>query len=227
MRLNHLLSSSWLAGAALLFCVGCHSSLPKFAEPTSSAGDPESLGEKDLIAYRSLTRDDFRAAEPPEEMRAHAERLGALTCANLFTTPEPQYIIEEREGVFRGHYLNLDFVARMDRGCSWWNPTPSAEAPEEYVLEHEQVHFALAEIAARRLDQEAKAVLNEVVEASKLEKVETELRGRVQEMLDKAIAQLLERNLEFDQDTSNKYAPEVQARWVKRVNEELSAYPAP
>lgn len=216
-------SHRYLACLALLLSTACHSALPEFAEPTSGSAAPEGQSDKDLIAYRSLTREDFRGAAPPEEMRAHAERLGALTCANLFTSPEPQYVIEQRGDDYRGHYLNLDFVARMDRGCSWWNPEPSPDTPEAYVLQHEQVHFALAEIAARRLDRDAKAVLDEVVSDSSLERVEKELRARVQDMLDDAVSQLLKRNLDFDRDTSNKYAPEVQARWFEEVSAELAA----
>ena len=41
--------------------------------------------------------------------------------------------------------------AQMDRRCSWWNPKDLG-LPQEYILEHEQIHFAICELEARRLN---------------------------------------------------------------------------
>lgn len=174
-----------------------------------------------MIGYRELTPSDFLAAQPPEDMRRYAERMGAVTCTNVFTFPDPQFVLEQSESGYRGHYLNLDFVAAMDRECSWWNPKDGSP-PREYVLQHEQVHFALAESAARELNRKAEDVLRREIRGSSLKEVETEMRGIVQKMMSEAIEDLLERNLDFDRDTSNKYAPEVQARWYEEVMEELA-----
>ena len=43
---------------------------------------------------------------------------------------------------------DLRFRAQMDRKCSWWNPKDLG-FPQEYILEHEQIHFALCELGAR------------------------------------------------------------------------------
>jgi len=196
--------------------------LPEHAHPTGGVVDPSTIEGKDLIGYRELTPDDFRAEHPPEEMRQYAERLGALTCANVFTDPEPRYFIEKKGNTYEGGYMNLAFVARMDRGCSWWNPNRT-RVPEEYVLQHEQIHFGLAESAARRLNVRAAKVLEHRARGSSQEAVDVELQTIVEDMMKEAIDALLARNLEFDRDTSNTYAPKEQQRWYDEVMGELSS----
>src|SRR5690606_24325878 len=91
--------------------VGCRSSshLPQFAEPTGGAIDPSTLKEGDRIAYRELSPADFRAAAPPPDMKKYAERMGAVTCAHVFTEPDPVYYIEQTPDGFRGAYERLSF----------------------------------------------------------------------------------------------------------------------
>lgn len=214
--------------AALLVSLGLCSScgggsnLPKFAEPKGQAVDPTSLADGDRIPYRELTPRDFLAAAPPAEMKQYAERMGAVTCAHVFTEPDPQYYIEETPEGFHGAYNRLNFVARMDRTCSWWNPKKS-HVPEAYILQHEQIHFALAESAARRLDKKAQDIVADLhPKGSSQESVEKVLTQTVQDMMDKAMKDLMQRNLEFDRDTSNTYAPEKQQKWYDEVMGELA-----
>ncbi len=208
---------------ALLAAPACgkKSNLPGFAEPQGGAVDPGTLEDGDRIAYRTLTPQDFLAEAPPPEMKKYAERMGAVTCAHVFTEPDPQYYIEETAEGFHGAYNRLNFVARMDRTCSWWNPKKS-HVPEEYILQHEQIHFALAESAARRLDEKAQTVIADLHPAGKTqESVEKVLTGTIQKMMQDAMNDLMERNLKFDQDTSNTYAPEKQQAWYDTVMGEL------
>lgn len=201
--------------------VGCGSNLPEFAHPTGNSMDPKDMEGKDRIPYRNLTPDDFLASAPPPDMKAYAERMGAVTCAHVFTHPDPQYYIEETAEGFHGAYVNLDFVAMMDRECSWWNPKDGS-VPKEYILQHEQVHFALAEAAARKLDTKAEKIVAELRPKGKSQaEVEKVLVGTVEEMMREGIEDLLERNRRFDQDTSNTYAPEKQQRWYDEVMAEL------
>ena len=200
---------------------GKGSNLPKFAEPTGRTVDPNSLADGDRIAYRELTPKDFLATAPPPEMKKYAERMGAVTCAHVFTEPDPQYYIEQTAEGFHGAYNRLNFVARMDRSCSWWNPKKS-HVPEQYILQHEQIHFALAESAARRLNVRAQEIVAELHPSGKTQNsVEKVLTGTVEEMMEKAMKDLMDRNLKFDQDTSNTYAPEKQQEWFETVMSEL------
>jgi len=214
--------SGLLFVAAVFLAAGCNrSKLPDYAKPTGQSMDPQDMEGRDRIAYRKLKPDDFLAKEPPENMRQYAERMGAVTCAHLLSFPDPRYTIRETPQGFEGRYENLDFVALMDRECSWWNPQ-QADVPVAYVLQHEQIHFALAEIAARRLDDEAKELMAELQpRASSQKEVEEILIGTVQDLLKKAIKGLLAENQRFDEDTSNTYAPEKQQKWYDEVMEAL------
>jgi hypothetical protein len=183
--------------------------------------DPEAMLGRDRIVYRKLAPDDFLADEPPKEMKQYAERMGAVTCAHLLSFPDPRYTIKETPEGFEGKYENLDFVALMDRECSWWNPQ-QADVPEAYILQHEQIHFALAEVAARRLNAEAHELRDELnPRASTQKKVEEILINTVQDLLKTAIKDLLAENQDFDEDTSNTYAPEKQQEWYDEVMEDL------
>jgi hypothetical protein len=223
------ISATWIAASLAVSLstlgsfalVGCGSNLPGFAHPTGNSMDPKEMEGKDRIPYRTLTADDFLASGPPPDMKAYAERMGAVTCAHVFTYPDPQYFIEETSEGFHGAYVNLDFVAMMDRECSWWNPKDGS-VPKEYILQHEQIHFALAEVAARKLDVKAEKVVAELRPKGKTQaEVEKVLVGTVEEMMKEGIEDLLERNRRFDQDTSNTYAPEQQQRWYDEVMAEL------
>jgi len=154
-------------------------------------------------------------------MKKYAERMGAVTCAHVFTEPDPIYYIEQTQDGFRGAYERLSFVAKMDRECSWWNPK-KGQVPEEYILQHEQIHFALAESAARRLDAQAQKIVAELRPTGPSQKaVAKVLEGTVETMMEKAMKDLMDRNLAFDRDTSNTYAPEKQQAWYDEVMNEL------
>jgi hypothetical protein len=109
----------------------------------------------------------------------------------------------------------------MDRNCSWWNPEPGGQ-PEAYLLEHEQIHFAIVEVEARRLHArvpELKRDLHASGPSKKesLENMEREVEGELRELLERVLG----RGLEFDEDTSGKHATTVQHRWYETLMREL------
>jgi hypothetical protein len=60
----------------------------------------------------------------------------------------------ESQSFYVGSIPQITFEAMFMPTCSWWHP----EVPEglkAYVLQHEQIHFALAELAARNLRTKA------------------------------------------------------------------------
>ena len=144
-----------------LALLGC-SRLPDSAAPSGGLVDPASVDLSDAIPYRTLTRADFKGTQAPAPFAAVADRVGAATCGHVLTTPDTQLEIVG-EGVqggamnYRVQVRKLRFLALMDRSCSWWNDGVAAFAPE-YVLEHEQIHFALYELGARRLNASASAI---------------------------------------------------------------------
>lgn len=200
------------------------SSLPDFAAPKSASvrsGEPAG----NAIAYRSLERADFQRTTPPGQIKHGQYELGALTCGSLSTSPDTQMQIETITAPggasrYRGRYKILRFRASMDRQCSWWNPK---NREPEYTLQHEQIHFALYEIEARRMNERVPRVLEETVfEDRDRERLVARLNAVLQRMLDEHVERSLERNTDFDEETSLGHDPERQAKWWQTVQRELA-----
>ena len=221
VRLSSVLAATLVvAGASML-------ATDTLAQARQRAFDPSLLENGDLIPYRALTRDDFRAQEPPGEVADMHGQLGAATC--VFLTTHPDMFIratshgdDARLGRVRAHVHNLAFTVLMDRDCSWWNPGDTG-LPAGYILEHEQIHFALFEIAARRLNQQAARIEDrmEAVSSSQEEAIE-ELRQLLDAELKAALDQVMLRSNDLDRQTSRAYRRERQRWWYRQVDEELN-----
>jgi hypothetical protein len=216
--------------AILVLCslFGC-STLPEYAAPKGGVVDAEKLDSTDVISYRLLTRADFRGIQAPPQFAAVAERVGAATCGQVRTTADTTFLInwrKETPNSEKHHWVEvkkLGFMALMDRRCSWWNEKLAARAPD-YVLQHEQIHFALYELGARKLNASVDAITREMASEGKSQQaVQEHAQRALNEALIKATEELLERNRDFDQDTSLGYRPDRQRSWLEKVNEELAA----
>src|SRR5690606_3575072 len=206
--------------------IGC-SSLPEFAAPRGRVTEPNEIANGDLIRYRALTRADFQASAPPAEAAAHAKKLGALTCAYIATTPNTAYEIRETvrgsQRTFEVRFSSLGFLAHMDRGCSWWNSDNRAD-DEAYVLQHEQIHFGLAEVEARRRNRQARELLASWSERTdSADEAKRLVEAKLEALVNEAMADLLDVSEDFDEDTSAKHAPTKQDAWERQVNEELAS----
>lgn len=217
------------AAAACVLAVlalGC-AGLPEAGGPQGRMLAPEEAAAADRIPYRRLRPADFGAPQPPAAWRAHADRVGAVTCADLGTRPGTGIrVVEERSGGamrFRAVPVLPGFRAWFVRNCSWWNPE-LPPARHDYVLEHEQIHLALFEVEARRLDLRAREIARaaravaespELARAAAEERLAAEIRA--------ALGRALERSLRFDRETSGRLAPAAQERWWRKVTAELEA----
>jgi predicted metal-dependent hydrolase len=214
--------------ALLLFALlGC-STLPEYAAPKGGVVEAGSLDSSDVISYRQLTRADFRGTHAPPEFAKVADRVGAATCGQVRPTNDTEFFIKWRQETptsDKHHWVEvkkLSFMALMDRRCSWWNDKAAARAPA-YVLEHEQIHFALYELGARKLNASTEALKREMTIAGNSQaEVESRAQRALNDALLKATEDLLERNRQFDEDTSLGYRPDRQRNWLKRVTEELT-----
>jgi hypothetical protein len=223
--LNARFGRYWL----LLFVLGC-SRLPSYARPQGSLMDPSSVDNEDLIAYRSLTRADFKGSAPNGEAAAHADAMGAQTYA--IVRPDPTlkiWITGEGKPNGKLHYSGkltetLHFRAEMDRLRSWWNPNLK-DVPEAYVLQHEQIHFAIAAVEAQKLNAEAPELTAKMhaTGSSQIE-VRDAIQAKIDAVIKDALDELLDENLRFDNDTSARYEPKKQNEWYTRVTAELAKH---
>jgi len=187
--------------------------------------DPRLLESGDLIQYRDLSREDFLAKAPPAEVAEFDGNLGAATCA--FLTTDPEMVIRatgspDARGLTYAQVENLRFVAFMDRECSWWNPAP-VSLPDDYILQHEQIHFAFFEVAARRLNRRAERRAGDFQTVSTTrQRAIDELHRRIDAEVQTAIAEIVRRSDALDEDTSRVARRDRQDWWWRRVSDELA-----
>ena len=206
--------------AALIAC----SPLPEYARPLVIE-DPDYLKKEDVIYYRSLTRADFKGTKPPQ---GFDHRMAAAICAYIESDDiEPESLKIEYLGTNRGehrysiNYSELNFRARVDRDCSWWNPANTANRlPESCILQHEQVHFALFEIAAREISRDFRARTFHF-SGTDPESLKQSLQEQVRKFYQQRMDELVRQNFEFDEQTSAKFDPLGQQEWLVKVAEKL------
>ena len=123
---------------------------------------PVRLDTSDVIPYRALQRGDFQGEHPPKVFlgRVDLPRPVAVSCAYVAADPRAR-VFAEPVGYQRRRYRprveDLTFRAMFSRSCSWWNRDHGLSPT--YVLQHEQIHFALFEAAARRLNRDVPRML--------------------------------------------------------------------
>jgi hypothetical protein len=128
---------------------------------------------------------------------------------------------------YAGTISQLTFEAIFVPGCSWWNQE-IAKSREEYVLQHEQIHFALAELAARKLTSEAGyEVKNYLAIGNTYGQIQEEIMGKLKSMTRETMEASLEDHAHFDEDTSMFYAPYVQQKWLEDVLARLGEQDSP
>jgi hypothetical protein len=151
------------------------------------------------------------------------ESVAAVTAALIRTTR----VIISTQPYLRGrktHYLatvyNLRFEARMSQNHSWWNPRHPAADGE--LLEHEQVHFAFSELAARHANAEIERIRARIqaIAATPDDAIRAATR-HLQQEVDRVQKEVHARNAEFDRDTVNGRLAEGNHRWFDRVQAEL------
>jgi hypothetical protein len=177
------------------------------------------------IRYRTLERADFEGKKPPLGAVAGGNHgLAAITCVDVRAEPPISMQIGEAtasDGTerFEGWLGQVRFQAFMDRDCSWWSPNTRSS---EYTLQHEQIHFAIREIAARRLNASAERLAMELhVVAATEQEVRLQLRHRVEELFNEHNEAAVHRSREFDDDTSATRDNERQRQWWLQVEREL------
>lgn len=212
---------------SLLFVVALLSScaqLPEYAAPKIR---PASKQPTTFFAYRQLQQKDFRAPSLQEGTNGQEEHFNARSSVQI--RPKSSTKIMVRKSSFNGVPLyfadidNLAFEAVFIPENSWWNPNIPA-AKKGYVLQHEQIHFALLEITAQKITKEKShyrkglpIVGNTAMEAQRLAIV------WIQDIINSYNEEILKQHTTFDQDTSLYYSPKIQQRWWTQVNKELGS----
>ncbi len=220
---NRLFRYAVLSLTLILF-TAC-AELPEYAKPHTIQIEEIQKVLPNGFTYRKLTPEDFRASSLPAYLSTHDESINAHSAITIRITADSNFSITPQQFLDQINYLgrinHLAFEAVMIPENSWWNPKmkPSMTG---YVLQHEQIHFALTELAARKLTKDAQ------IWASKFslikqtpQEIYSEMHQQINGMINSAMEANQERHLKFDKDTSVFYNPSWQAWWLEMVEKEL------
>lgn len=210
---------AWVVPALVL---GCGLALPEYARPQVLRAEPAQMDAADTIRYRTLTRADFRATTMPPQFGDDPNSLAAATCVYIRSVPGMEIVAQALgDGRFEAKARNIGFVALMDRGCSWWNERRAARAPA-YVLQHEQIHFAILEVQARRMNTSAPDIAaSTATRASSEADAHADCKANLEELMQEHIEDAMERSLRFDEDTSLGIELQKQQTWHQQLQQEL------
>lgn len=198
--------------------------LPEYASPQVRFA--EGHVTEGFIRYRPLTRSDFQAKTPPPRMEAHALKVNAHTALVMQLRDGSRIIIEEKAKSgskrFLVHAEDVSFEALMIPAGSWWNPAVPRDL-YTYILQHEQVHFALMEIKVRELNRIIKEQRGQfVVYTGDPDGAKQRMFKIIDEMLNRANEEMLREHTAFDEETSGRVDPSRQDRWFADVTTRLA-----
>lgn len=220
-RCAHATSRSYqVAGiaAALLVAFAC-TTTSKREYPLASIGTQADFHSESHIDYRELVREDFWSFGPPSDTNAQAQHLGAVLCSMITTDRALELTFDAASKMddYVFTIANPRYRARMNRDCSWWN-TSNEQATPRYILEHEQIHFALSEIYARTINRDVLALR---LHAPAREQAASRAQEAVTALLEDAMVKLLEENRKLDEQTAYDLDNDVQRRWRGEVENRL------
>jgi hypothetical protein len=185
------------------------------------------LDSADAISWRKLRRSDFLGERPPGAFGTSNQRPVAVSCAYVVPSPEARIFPvpipgAETDVAFRARIEGLRFRALLSRSCSWWNPDNTVSPA--YVLQHEQIHFDLFEVTARRLNRDMPGLLQVMdVRGPSEEAVVNGAQRYVQNALSRALKQTGALNQKFDLETSFGIRHQRQDGWRMRLDRDLKA----
>ncbi len=200
--------------------------LPEYARPQFySHADRVTDTDNSGFRYRVLSIDDFKAKMLPADVQQYHESINARSCLTIRPSSTTSAQIGEvsyyGNPLWIGQFKHISFEALFIPSCSWWNKNIS-EKKIDYVLQHEQIHFALAELSARRATGELGMKMKEYTAVGGTHSEVAEELNRV--LLD-SVHQLLESDLEihteFDEDTSMFFDQDQQNSWYDKLAQRL------
>jgi len=178
--------------------------LPDYALPHIEETNSNHVSLKQGFTYRKLTVNDFRRPSKDSKFIINS------SYSNYYD-----------QILWFGRIQSIAFEAVMLPDYSWWNPAVSRKKTP-YVLQHEQIHFALMELAARHLTQQAQADIDDIlVVDSSRQGAHEQLMERIAALIQAGNDEMIKEHTAFDEDTSLYNDPEKQQWWFDRVNNQL------
>lgn len=178
--------------------------------------------------HRRITWDDF-LAEAPRSPGKRPARRGDSEQARISTAIESDpfdlkvRLINRRspgggqtEQLWVATPLDMTFYAVMDKQQSG----VGRDARTELLLAHEQGHFDLTEIAARRLLESLAGIEGRGATGAE---ARTDALGKIQDAYERAVAELEEQQALYDLETSHGQSARRQRDWNQEIARRLAA----
>jgi hypothetical protein len=143
----------------------------------------------DWSADRKLTWDDFKAKADKNSPNA------ALTGTNI----KFDFSYSSDKG------FTYHITCQFDKNSSW------GRVKTDYILSHEQGHFDMAEIYARKLNKALKEYTPDMSKANK----------EVNKIYEKVMRELSAAQVEYDRETNFSINKPEQNRWLIKISDEL------
>lgn len=204
--------------------VGCAGNSGSGEERVFSKGSKFAASDRSFT-YRPLKIEDFQAEALDRNSGGVIRHVEARSCISIQTAADTRIrSTATGQGItYAGTLDNVHYKAIFEPHCSWWNPNV-AKARRAYVLQHEQIHFALTELSARELNEKVRNFFEpKTVFGQTAQEVEEKLRAQIRVASKEAIAMSSPDHTKFDEQTSFVYKPEKQSKWLEDVNRRLTA----
>lgn len=216
--------------ALLLLLLSACARLPDYARPHFSL-ENEAVSLANSFPYRALRMEDFRADALPPSYQQFNHTIQARSCISIQTSKAAKLYISSgtisEKTIYTGTFSDLSFIAVFNPDCSWWNPK-IADKNKNYILQHEQIHFALTELTARKLNRDYSNHMKEYLAiGNTAQEVKDQLHAEAERISQEGLQQALAEHTSFDEETSLFYDPEIQQRWAERVLKELNSEETP
>ncbi len=213
--------------AALLYALLFSScaQLPEYAQPRFHTS-PDALSTVTSgFRYRELTVEDFKAESLPADYQQYHDSINARSCLSIRPTNSTNAQISKvpyyGNTLYVGNFNHISFEALFVPSCSWWNPNV-AGSKRAYVLQHEQIHFAISELTARRVTNELAAKMKDYTAIGGTDvEVRDDLMKVLMDSVHEIVGSELEIHTDFDEDTSLFFDEEKQEDWLAEMENRL------
>ncbi len=178
-----------------------------------------------VIRHRQLLHEDFLAEAvhenldiqtDDEDFEPGAHVSVSIACITVIRIKEPA------ADTFEARLYGLRYVALLDRNMSWWN-SEADHISEEWTLRHEQVHFDLAEVEARRLTRGAGALQKQLVgRGTTPEGAVADLQGLWDAHMEEVRIAFRDLEMSYDRETAHGRNLSKQTEWFTRAKRGLA-----
>lgn len=205
-----------VVSSIFVLLTACTGRLAKYQLPTII--DNVQIDRSSTIRYRILTKQDFKSTNP-EKIKTQYKHFAALS--RIYISLDESKLnrnIEIKKSDSGQTVITLTdpgYHALFDQKKSWFNKN-SKTLPPDYVLQHEQIHFSIMELEARRMNHKRK--YNPIsVSASSPEKAIHKFAEKIKSDLTTTLELAHKQNLKFDIQTSGRHLPKTQSRWMEEI----------